>query len=40
MKQRIKPDAVPYKLVSIEWEDSARPIADWQWIADYETPRQ
>jgi hypothetical protein len=39
MKQRIKPDAVPYKLVKVEWEDSARPIAEWQWVADYKVPQ-
>jgi hypothetical protein len=28
----------PYRLVLVEWEDSARPIPDWQWIEDYELP--
>ena len=27
-----------YKLVVVEWEDSARPISAWQWIEDYELP--
>jgi hypothetical protein len=30
--------SVPYKLVSVEWEDSARPISEWQWIDDYQLP--
>ena len=29
---------VPYRLVKVEWEDSARPISAWQWIDDYEVP--
>lgn len=28
----------PFKLVLVEWEDSARPIPDWQWIEDYSLP--
>jgi hypothetical protein len=28
-----------YKLVQVEWEDSARPIPAWQWIDEYELPR-
>lgn len=28
----------PYPLVLVEWEDSARPIADWQWADDYVLP--
>jgi hypothetical protein len=39
MPRHGKPDAVPYKLVRIEWEDSARPISAWQWINDYEVPQ-
>lgn len=41
MSQRAngKADAVPYKLVKIEWEDSARPVSAWQWIGDYEVPQ-
>jgi hypothetical protein len=30
---------VPYRLVQIEWEDSARPVSAWQWIDDYEVPQ-
>lgn len=33
------PQATPYKLVLVEWEDSARPVSAWQWIDDYEIPR-
>lgn len=29
---------MPFKLVRVEWEDSARPIPAWQWIDDYELP--
>jgi hypothetical protein len=29
---------VPYKLLCVEWEDSARPVSAWQWIDDYEIP--
>ena len=29
---------IPYKLVRVEWEDSARPIEAWQWIEDYDMP--
>ena len=28
----------PYKLVLIEWDDSARPISQWQWVDDYQVP--
>jgi hypothetical protein len=28
----------PYRLVSVEWEDSARPIEQWQWIDEYQVP--
>ena len=34
---RRKP-ALPYQLVRVEWEDSARPIEAWQWVDDYELP--
>ena len=33
-----RPEA-PYQLVAVEWEDSARPIAAWQWADDYELPQ-
>ena len=29
---------IPYKLVRVVWEDSARPISSWQWIDEYEVP--
>ena len=29
----------PFKLVEVEWEDSARPISQWQWVDDYEMPQ-
>lgn len=29
---------VPYRLVRVEWEDSARPIPSWEWIDNYEVP--
>ena len=27
-----------FKLVRVQWEDSARPIAQWQWVDDYQIP--
>ncbi len=30
--------SIPYPLVRVEWEDSARPIEAWQWIEDYAIP--
>jgi hypothetical protein len=30
---------IPYRLVKVEWEDSARPIPAWQWISDFELPQ-
>jgi hypothetical protein len=35
---KLKPRSIPYQLVKVEWEDSARPIAAWQWISEYELP--
>jgi hypothetical protein len=29
---------MPFQLVMVEWEDSARPIPAWQWVEDYEVP--
>jgi hypothetical protein len=29
---------VPYKLVLVEWEDSARPSPSWQWVDECEPP--
>ena len=28
----------PYPLVMIEWEDSQRPLAPWQWVDEYDLP--
>jgi hypothetical protein len=28
--------ASPFRLVVVEWEDSARPISAWQWVEDYQ----
>jgi hypothetical protein len=28
-------DSLPYRLVMLEWEDSARPISAWQWVDEY-----
>jgi hypothetical protein len=30
--------ATPYRLVAVEWEDSQRPLASWQWLDEYEVP--
>jgi hypothetical protein len=38
VKRRTKA-AIPYQLVRVEWEDSARPIAEWQWADEYEIPQ-
>ncbi len=27
-----------FKIVRVEWEDSCRPVSQWQWIDDYELP--
>jgi hypothetical protein len=35
---RIRRPAVPYRLVLVEWEDSARPISSWEWVENYEIP--
>ena len=37
-KQKLKPPKAPYRLVMLEWEDSARPIEAWQWVDEYEIP--
>src|SRR5215470_10149884 len=29
----------PYKLVAVEWVDSAQPVSAWQWADDYEMPQ-
>jgi hypothetical protein len=36
MKQR-RP-SLPYRLVMVEWEDSARPTSEWQWADECEVP--
>jgi hypothetical protein len=28
----------PYKLVMLEWEDSAQPVDRWQWVDEYQIP--
>jgi len=30
--------ATPYRLVAVEWEDSQRPIAPWQWLDEFKLP--
>lgn len=35
--RNVRPE-VPYPLVIVEWEDSARPVPAWQWLDDYELP--
>ena len=36
-QNRPLPEA-PYRLVLVEWEDSARPISAWEWIDHYQVP--
>jgi hypothetical protein len=38
MKRTRDRSVTPYRLVRVEWEDSARPISAWQWVSDYELP--
>lgn len=43
LRTLVKPDRsarpkTAYKLVMVEWEDSARPISAWQWVEDYQLP--
>jgi hypothetical protein len=33
-----EPKSAPFKLVRVDWEDSARPIPTWQWVDEYEVP--
>ena len=33
-----RPEA-PYRLVAVEWVDSAQPISAWQWADAYEMPQ-
>jgi hypothetical protein len=37
-KARKRQPTVPYRLVMLEWEDSAQPVDQWQWIDDYKVP--
>lgn len=37
-KSRRHGRVIPYRLVKVEWEDSARPIGAWQWVDEYEVP--
>lgn len=37
MTKRRKP-SLPYRLVMLEWEDSAQPVDQWQWVDDYKAP--
>ena len=37
-KSKSKRPNLPYRLVMVEWEDSARPIGAWQWVDDYALP--
>ena len=30
---------IPYQLVRVEWEDSARPVSAWEWVSDYQLPK-
>jgi len=30
--------SVPYRLVAVEWEDSQRPLASWQWVDELPAP--
>lgn len=37
-KSRTARPQTPYKLVLVEWEDSAQPVSAWQWVDAYEIP--
>jgi hypothetical protein len=37
-KRAKKTSESKFPLVLIRWDDSARPIGDWQWIDDYKVP--
>jgi hypothetical protein len=30
--------ATTYRLVAVEWEDSQRPLPEWQWLDEYQLP--
>ena len=36
-KRRWRPKTA-YRLVAVEWEDSQRPLASWQWVDEYSLP--
>ena len=33
-----KRESIPFPLVMVEWEDSQRPLAPWQWVDEYTLP--
>lgn len=37
MSRQFAPE-IPYWLVLVEWEDSARPISAWEWVDSYQVP--
>jgi hypothetical protein len=37
-KQNSQIPKTSFRLIVVEWEDSARPIPAWQWIEDYQMP--
>lgn len=37
-RKKTKPIVSAFRLVLVEWEDSARPIPAWQWVEDYKLP--
>lgn len=39
MEESVKRPTVAFRLVLIEWEDSAKPVSDWQWVTDYKLPK-
>jgi hypothetical protein len=36
-RRRWRP-TTPYRLVVVEWEDSQRPLAPWQWVDEFTLP--
>lgn len=38
MTTKAKRPRSAYRLVLVEWEDSVRPVAEWQWVDDYAVP--
>jgi hypothetical protein len=39
MSKRRNGPHVPHRLVIVEWEDSAQPVSDWQWVETYQLPQ-